>query len=346
MAQGAHLPERHPVRGRLHGAHGPAGAPPDAGLAWARACFKLRRTCADASDSRCPSRVIRLSEEGSCRSRHAEARRRLRTPTAGHRPELSIVVATLNERDNVATLVRQLEQALASTHWEVIFVDDDSPDGTGGVVRAIARANPRVRCLRRIGRRGLAGALHRGNACLLRAGRRGHGRRPPARRDAAAAHARAIRRWARISLFATRSCVRRDGPDRPVAGARVGQPARQRNRRAADRHAAERPHERLLHDPARGLRRPRAQALDTRLQAAARHRRVAETAPRDRRASLPLPRPPARRLQAERGGRGDGLCRSAASQAFGRSPARPVRAVCAGGSDRPPRASGGPQEWH
>lgn len=77
-------------------------------------------------------------------------------------PELSVVVATLNERDNVVALVTALERALADTHWEVIFVDDDSPDGTAEAVRAIARMNPRVRCLRRIGRRGLAGACIEG----------------------------------------------------------------------------------------------------------------------------------------------------------------------------------------
>jgi dolichol-phosphate mannosyltransferase len=88
------------------------------------------------------------------------------TATEGTRawtsPELSVVVATLNERDNVAALIGALERALAGTHWEVIFVDDDSPDGTAEVVRAIARANPRVRCLRRIGRKGLAGACIEG----------------------------------------------------------------------------------------------------------------------------------------------------------------------------------------
>ena len=46
--------------------------------------------------------------------------------------------------------------------WEVIFVDDNSPDGTWNVVRDLARQDSRVRCIRRIGRRGLSGACIEG----------------------------------------------------------------------------------------------------------------------------------------------------------------------------------------
>src|SRR5690242_21907927 len=74
-------------------------------------------------------------------------------------PELSIVVPTRNENGNVALLVLQLSRALGSLSWEVIFVDDDSSDGTAATVRSLARRDPRVRCLRRIGRRGLSGAV-------------------------------------------------------------------------------------------------------------------------------------------------------------------------------------------
>jgi dolichol-phosphate mannosyltransferase len=77
-------------------------------------------------------------------------------------PELSVVVPTFKERGNVAELVRRLDLALAGIAWEAIFVDDNSPDGTAGVVKDIARADPRVRCLRRVGRRGLAGACIEG----------------------------------------------------------------------------------------------------------------------------------------------------------------------------------------
>ncbi|MFL6812446.1 MAG: glycosyltransferase [Bradyrhizobium sp.] len=76
--------------------------------------------------------------------------------------QLSIVVPTFNERDNVTTLFWRLETALAGLTWEVIFVDDNSPDLTWDVVRGLARQDPRVRCIRRIGRRGLSGACIEG----------------------------------------------------------------------------------------------------------------------------------------------------------------------------------------
>jgi dolichol-phosphate mannosyltransferase len=76
--------------------------------------------------------------------------------------ELSIVLPTFKERDNVAELVRRLDAALGSVAWEAIFVDDDSPDGTAETAKAIAARDPRVRCLRRVGRRGLAGACIEG----------------------------------------------------------------------------------------------------------------------------------------------------------------------------------------
>jgi dolichol-phosphate mannosyltransferase len=77
-------------------------------------------------------------------------------------PQLSVIVPTFNERDNVTTLFRRLETALAGVAFEVIFVDDNSPDGTWDVVRSLARQDSRVRCIRRIGRRGLSGACIEG----------------------------------------------------------------------------------------------------------------------------------------------------------------------------------------
>ena len=69
-------------------------------------------------------------------------------------PELTIIVPTYNERENVRPLIDSLDRALQSVSWEVIFVDDDSRDGTAALVRKIGLKDPRVRCLRRIGRRG------------------------------------------------------------------------------------------------------------------------------------------------------------------------------------------------
>lgn len=79
-------------------------------------------------------------------------------------PELSVIVPTFNERDNVLVLFARLDAALQGVAWEAIFVDDNSPDGTWEVVKDLARRDPRARALRRIGRRGLAGACIEG--CL------------------------------------------------------------------------------------------------------------------------------------------------------------------------------------
>src|SRR4029453_11090243 len=73
-------------------------------------------------------------------------------------PEISVVVPPFNERDNVTTLYQRLEATFGATPWEVVFVDDNSPDHTWQVVRELSRRDSRVRCIRRIGRRGLSGA--------------------------------------------------------------------------------------------------------------------------------------------------------------------------------------------
>src|SRR5438067_6545009 len=83
-------------------------------------------------------------------------------PEAAATLQLSVIVPTFNERDNIEPLLRRLETALAGVTWEVIFVDDNSPDRTWDVVRGLARQDTRVRCIRRIGRRGLSGACIEG----------------------------------------------------------------------------------------------------------------------------------------------------------------------------------------
>ena len=76
--------------------------------------------------------------------------------------DLAIVLPTFNERENVGPLVERLEKALAGIHYEVIFVDDDSPDGTADAVRRVAERHDNVRVLHRIGRRGLSSACIEG----------------------------------------------------------------------------------------------------------------------------------------------------------------------------------------
>jgi dolichol-phosphate mannosyltransferase len=77
-------------------------------------------------------------------------------------PDLTVVVPCYNERPNVAPLIEKLDATLFGIAWEVVFVDDNSPDGTTAEVRRIAQTDPRVRCIRRIVRRGLASAVIEG----------------------------------------------------------------------------------------------------------------------------------------------------------------------------------------
>jgi len=75
---------------------------------------------------------------------------------------LAVVIPTFNEVGNIATLVQKLEVVLSGLSWEVIFVDDDSPDGTTQQIQLLAQTHPNIRCIRRVGRRGLSSACVEG----------------------------------------------------------------------------------------------------------------------------------------------------------------------------------------
>lgn len=70
--------------------------------------------------------------------------------------QLSVIVLTFNEKDNIVPLIQRLETVLDGTDWEAIFVDDDSPDRTADRIREAAQTNSRVRCVQRLQRRGLS----------------------------------------------------------------------------------------------------------------------------------------------------------------------------------------------
>ncbi len=77
-------------------------------------------------------------------------------------PQLAVIVPTFNERDNVVSLFELVSKALGAIPFEFIVVDDNSPDGTAGVVKELARRHANVRCIHRIGRRGLSSAVIEG----------------------------------------------------------------------------------------------------------------------------------------------------------------------------------------
>jgi dolichol-phosphate mannosyltransferase len=83
-------------------------------------------------------------------------------PPARSTPTLSVVVPTYQESTNIPVLFERLKVALKDVPWELIVVDDDSPDGTSNVAFALAADDRRLRCLRRVNRSGLAGAVIEG----------------------------------------------------------------------------------------------------------------------------------------------------------------------------------------
>ncbi|MBS0959165.1 MULTISPECIES: polyprenol monophosphomannose synthase [Acetobacter] len=76
--------------------------------------------------------------------------------------DISIIVPCYNECANIRPLVKALHSALGDYSWEVVFVDDNSPDGTIHEVRKLAAENSHVRGILRIGRKGLSSAVIEG----------------------------------------------------------------------------------------------------------------------------------------------------------------------------------------
>ncbi len=77
-------------------------------------------------------------------------------------PKLTIVVPTYNEGGNVRELASRLEKVMQGIEWEMLVVDDNSPDGTYRIVKQLSTQNPRIRCIRSVGRRGISGACIEG----------------------------------------------------------------------------------------------------------------------------------------------------------------------------------------
>lgn len=75
---------------------------------------------------------------------------------------LSVVVPTYNEAANIEQALAGLCESLAGSRFEVVVVDDDSPDGTADAARSFAAGDPRVAVVVRQGRRGLTSAVLHG----------------------------------------------------------------------------------------------------------------------------------------------------------------------------------------
>src|SRR5690606_32242960 len=76
--------------------------------------------------------------------------------------ELSVIVPTFNEQDNVRAITEALESVLGDVRFEIVFVDDDSTDATRDVLAQLAAERRNLRVIHRIGRRGLSTAVTEG----------------------------------------------------------------------------------------------------------------------------------------------------------------------------------------
>ena len=75
---------------------------------------------------------------------------------------LSIVIPTYNERDNISKILEEINNTLENFTFEIIFVDDNSPDGTSKEIKNFMKKSSHIRLIHRIGRRGLSGAVIEG----------------------------------------------------------------------------------------------------------------------------------------------------------------------------------------
>lgn len=76
--------------------------------------------------------------------------------------EVSVILPTYNEAANISLIIPRLEAVLGSFAYEILVMDDNSPDGTYELAERLAAANPHVRAVRRISNRGLSQAVSEG----------------------------------------------------------------------------------------------------------------------------------------------------------------------------------------
>lgn len=90
------------------------------------------------------------------------------TALPGEILKVIVVIPTYNEKDNIENLATQILGQ--DSRINILFVDDNSPDGTGQIADRLAGENPRVRVLHRAGKLGLGSAYREGFAIALDAG--------------------------------------------------------------------------------------------------------------------------------------------------------------------------------
>lgn len=73
--------------------------------------------------------------------------------------EISIVIPTYNEKENLANLIKKIQYSLETTSFEIIIVDDNSPDGTGKIADEISNLNGFIKVIHRPSKLGLTSAI-------------------------------------------------------------------------------------------------------------------------------------------------------------------------------------------
>jgi dolichol-phosphate mannosyltransferase len=84
----------------------------------------------------------------------------MRTKTYNSKFKVSVIFPSYNESDNIIEAIRRVSRSLGNDLYEIIVVDDNSPDETWKIVENIK--NPKYKVIRRMKERGLASALTRG----------------------------------------------------------------------------------------------------------------------------------------------------------------------------------------
>lgn len=76
--------------------------------------------------------------------------------------KLSVVLPTYNEAKNISLIIKKLEGILKDFDYELIVVDDNSPDGTALIAKNFAKRNKRIKVFVRKKEKGLASAIYYG----------------------------------------------------------------------------------------------------------------------------------------------------------------------------------------
>ena len=61
---------------------------------------------------------------------------------------ISVIIPTFNEAENILKVINEIEDGLQGHDYEIIVVDDNSPDGTSDLVKKYSKRNSKVSCIK------------------------------------------------------------------------------------------------------------------------------------------------------------------------------------------------------